>query len=260
MPAYLLRLPTLMAEHDYYDLTKEQLIELLLERDRKEFGQAANKMQNLLEEANRKSALRDPINRMKDDILDRLGITHPDLIPWNEGDIPRVEALKKGRNPKPDKDIYDTTTEELDSVCHPSKTDTPMQSVGKSITRAFEKYRALAKDEKQRDALYDLTDTFYEVTEDMTPEEAAAYMDRAFDEYAESVLKAEAKDMRVVDTVKSGESRQNISSSGNFIAQLETKSGILDFAELDDTVPGWVDRREEIRNTMEKKDVGAGQG
>lgn len=70
-----------MARQDYRDLTKEQLIELFLERSRIEYGQVANQSQNLSEEECRNSALCAPNSRMMNEILDKLGIPHLDLVP-----------------------------------------------------------------------------------------------------------------------------------------------------------------------------------
>lgn len=103
--------------------------------------------------------------------------------------------------------------------------ETPMQSVGKAITRALAKYPAIGKDRASRDGLFDLTDELMEVTAPLTPAERAAYIDSAFEEYAQGLKETAQEEVQAEEAGKSDEKRQKARN-----ARMERESRIRDKA------------------------------
>ncbi len=87
----------------------------------------------------------------------------------------------------------------------------------------------------------------------MTPEEAGAYMDRAYSDYAESVLESRKEAAQEQDAGTSDECPQkSLPSNVDMVTQILAEFGVWESDEVDDTAPGWVDRREEIRDAKER--------
>lgn len=112
-----------------------------------------------------------------------------------------------------------------DTTTNTTTAETPSQAIGKAIVRARAKYPAIAKDAAAFEGLLDLTDELAEVTAKMSPEERAAFIDSAFEEYAQGLTEAAQEEAQAEEAGKSDEKRQKARN-----ARLERESRIRDKA------------------------------